>query len=182
MPIKLPKSCCSFCIIPRIELVIWACISLIISTVVLFYLIFGVMFADAMRGGGHRYAPEDLIILMISLVLIADVVHNVLIIGSSLRRDAKLLNISYYLGAVVWFVLTVLLILGFATAIAIGPSDASALFYRYSAIFVLLIIMRGYMLLITRGVRLELQEHGYNDLDRTMETGRDQEPPVQRVY
>ncbi|XP_063384961.1 uncharacterized protein LOC134671117 [Cydia fagiglandana] len=182
MAIKLTKSCCSFCISPRIELAIWACISLSITTVSLFYLIFGVLFADVMRGGSHRYAPEDLIILVISLVLIADVVYNVLILGSSLGGNAKLLNISYYLGAVLWFVLTVILILGFATAIAIGPSDAAALFYRYSAIFILLIIMRGYMLLIMCGVRSQLQEHGYIDLDKTMEIGRDQEPPVGLVH
>lgn len=184
MAIKLPKSCCSFCTSPRIELVIWACISLSISTVVLFFLIFGVMFADAMAGGSHRFAPEDLIILIISLVLITDVVHNVLIIGSSLGRNAKPLKISYYLGAVLWFILTASVILGFASAIALAPSDVSTLFNRYSAIFVLLIIMRGYMLLIMRGVRLQLQEHshGYIDLDKTAEMGRDQESPVRRVY
>ncbi|XP_063625141.1 uncharacterized protein LOC134796864 [Cydia splendana] len=174
---KIKHCCC--CISPRIEVIVWASLSLSCNAFLIMFMYLGTMLIDALSGASRVEVSKDIQMFIFSLALLVDIVYNILVIVASHGKKVKLLKISMYLGVAMCIVLCAV------TAIAYQPSPH--LFHElkhFLTFFVVLtIIVRGYMLLLIRGVRLQLkqehsQHHGYIGLDKTMETRTDHEPPI----
>ncbi|XP_061718431.1 uncharacterized protein LOC133525992 [Cydia pomonella] len=174
------KSCCSCCISPRIELVIWASISLSFTVFMLIFMFFGIMFIDAMGGDHHSlFEFEDFKMVIFTSALLTDIVYNVLVMVASLGKKVKLLKISFFLGVVMCGILC-------SVAAVVHMMPSSSLFHELRMVWtvfgLLMIVIRGYMLLIMRGVMSDLQDHSqtheYIGLGKTNGMRMDNEPPI----
>ncbi|XP_047997975.1 uncharacterized protein LOC125235447 [Leguminivora glycinivorella] len=165
------RHCCC-CLSPRIEVIIWACISLSSTACMVIIMFLGIIFVDSASGYHFSAFDEIKLLILFSSALLTDIVYNMFVVVASLGKKVKLLKISLYFGAIMCVILCAV------TALSYEPSGLLHLFeglrYILTVFVVIIVVIRCYMLLIIRGVMMNLRvqdrkQFGYIDLQETME-------------